>query len=121
MSDNRGSPFSTGLACKCPRCGEGALFAGFLTVRAECPVCQLDYSKADSGDGPAIFIIPIAGAVITVVFTVLKFALVLPDAEVLTICLVLAVALPIALMRPFKATLVALQYHHSAAEGRLDE
>ena len=38
-----------------------------------------------------------------------------------TICLVLAVALPIALMRLFKATLVALQYHHSAAEGRLDE
>ena len=121
MTYKKVSPFSAGLACKCPRCGEGPLFTGFLTVRDACPECQLDYSTADSGDGPAVFIILIAGALIAVAFAVLKFGLGLSDTVVLPLIVILAIALPLALMRPFKATLVALQYHHGAAEGRLDK
>ena len=45
-----------GLRCRCPRCGKGKLFAGFLTLRPRCEVCGLDYGFADSGDGPAVFI-----------------------------------------------------------------
>ena len=56
------SAFSTGLACRCPRCGRGKLFAGYLTLAAQCEVCQLDFGKADSGDGPAVFLILILGA-----------------------------------------------------------
>ena len=55
------SPFRAGLACKCPRCGRGPLYSGFLTVTERCPVCGLDLKKADSGDGPAVFIIFILG------------------------------------------------------------
>src|ERR1700710_1241869 len=51
-----------GLACKCPRCGRGKLYAGFLTLRPGCENCGLDYAFIDSGDGPAVFIIMIAGA-----------------------------------------------------------
>ena len=40
-----------GLACKCPRCGEGRLYAGFLTLRPSCNVCGLDYAFIDAGDG----------------------------------------------------------------------
>ena len=54
-------------------------------------------------------------------FAVLKFGLGLSDTVVLPLMVILAIALPLALMRPFKATLVALQYHHGAAEGRLDQ
>ncbi len=39
----------------CPSCGQGKLFAGFLTVRARCPVCDLDLSAQDSGDGGPTF------------------------------------------------------------------
>jgi len=46
-----------GLRCRCPRCGKGKLFAGFLTLQPRCEVCGLDYGFADSGDGPAVFII----------------------------------------------------------------
>src|SRR4051794_26784254 len=53
-----------GLACKCPRCGEGKLYAGFLTLRPGCENCGLDYAFIDSGDGPAVFIIMIAGAIV---------------------------------------------------------
>ena len=53
-----------GLACKCPRCGEGKLYAGFLELRPNCEVCGLDFAFIDSGDGPAIFIIMLAGAIV---------------------------------------------------------
>ena len=53
-----------GLACKCPRCGKGRLYAGFLNLRPRCEACGLDYAFIDAGDGPAIFIIMIAGAIV---------------------------------------------------------
>ena len=53
-----------GLACKCPRCGNGKLYAGFLNLRPRCESCGLDYAFIDSGDGPAIFLIMIAGAIV---------------------------------------------------------
>src|SRR5690606_11427185 len=49
-------PSSTGLRGRCPRCGQGHLFKGFLSLRPNCEVCGLDYSFADSGDGPAFFV-----------------------------------------------------------------
>ena len=59
------SPFAAGLTCRCPRCGKGKLFSGFLTIRAKCDVCGLDYSFVDAGDGPAVFIILIVGFIVT--------------------------------------------------------
>src|SRR6201988_717720 len=53
-----------GLACRCPRCGKGKLYAGFLTLRPSCAACGLDFSFMDSGDGPAVFVIMIAGAIV---------------------------------------------------------
>ena len=53
-----------GLACRCPRCGRGKLYAGFLDLRANCEACGLDYAFIDAGDGPAIFIIMLAGAIV---------------------------------------------------------
>src|SRR5260370_37771349 len=53
-----------GLACKCPRCGRGKLYTGFLNLRPSCEACGLDYAFIDAGDGPAVFIIMIAGAIV---------------------------------------------------------
>ena len=61
---NSPSPYRAGLACRCPRCGKGRLFDGFLTFRSSCTVCGLQYSFADAGDGPAIFVILIAGCIV---------------------------------------------------------
>jgi uncharacterized protein (DUF983 family) len=30
------SPYRAGLNCRCPRCGQGALFKGLLEVRPKC-------------------------------------------------------------------------------------
>src|SRR3546814_2156685 len=58
------SPWSTGVRCRCPRCGEVAMFRGFLQVRPECGSCGLDLSEVDTGDGPAVFIIFVVGFIV---------------------------------------------------------
>src|ERR1700752_1905217 len=107
-----------GLACRCPRCRKGHLFSGFLNLRNECEACGLDYSFADAGDGPAIFVILISG------FIVVGAALLVEGAyqppfwihAVLWGPLILIVTLfP---LRIIKGLLIVLQYHHAAAEGR---
>ena len=70
MSDTGGrperaaDPVKAGVLGRCPRCGEGKLFAGFLTVAPRCANCDLDYSFIDSGDGPAVFVILIVGFIV---------------------------------------------------------
>jgi uncharacterized protein (DUF983 family) len=60
------------LMARCPRCGEGALFSSFLTIAPRCKSCKLDFGFADSGDGPAIFIILIAGLIIMVAVVIVE-------------------------------------------------
>ena len=50
------SPLKTGLAGRCPRCGQGRLFSGYLTVAKSCASCGLSFSFADAGDGAAWFV-----------------------------------------------------------------
>lgn len=76
---------------------------------------------ADAGDGPAVFIIFIVGFVAVVVAFVARFVWYAPIAAAFGISAGVAIALSLALLRPFKATLVALQYRHKAEEGRLEE
>lgn len=114
------SPIIAGLTCRCPRCGKGKLLSGFLTLRPACEHCGLDYSFADSGDGPAVFIILFAGFI--VVFAALITEVLYQPPfwlhAVLWGPLILAVTLlP---LRPMKGLMIALQFHHKAAEGKLE-
>ena len=113
-------PIARGLRGRCPRCGEGRLFKGFLTVRPRCESCGLDFSFADSGDGPAVFVILIGGAI--VVFAALITEVVYQPPywlhAVLWVPLILLVTL--VPLRLIKGLLIALQFHHKAAEGRLE-
>jgi uncharacterized protein (DUF983 family) len=110
------SAFSTGLACKCPRCGRGRLFAGYLTLAAQCEVCQLDYSKADSGDGPAVFLIFILGALAVLLAYLMLYVFALPEWISWLILVVVVVGGALLLLRPAKAIMVALQYKNRAGE-----
>ena len=47
------SPLKTGFTGKCPRCGRGKLFDGYLTVAKSCGNCGLSFEFADGGDGAA--------------------------------------------------------------------
>ncbi|MEM9234224.1 MAG: DUF983 domain-containing protein, partial [Pseudomonadota bacterium] len=102
------------------RCGRGQLFAGFLKMRDRCPSCDLDYAAADTGDGPAVFVIFITGFVGVLLAFILRFGFGAPPWAVLLIASVVTIGLTFALLRPMKATLVALQYRNKAAEGRIE-
>jgi len=115
------SPYAAGLGGKCPRCGRGALFEGYLGLRKECEVCRLDYTKADAGDGPAVFIIFIVGFLAVGAAFIARFAWFAPIWLAFLISAGLAIGLILALLRPFKATLIALQYANKAAEGRVED
>ncbi|WP_088343146.1 DUF983 domain-containing protein [Rhodomicrobium sp. R_RK_3] len=112
------SPLYAGLMGRCPRCGEGKLFKGFLGLADHCDACGLDYDAANSGDGPAVFIILVAGFALTGAALLVEIAYKPPLWVHAALWLPLGLALPLLLLRPFKATLVALQYRYRAAEGR---
>lgn len=112
------SPYAAGLAGKCPRCGQGALFKGFLGLKDRCEACGLDYSKADSGDGPAVFVIFVVGFLAVAFAFIARFVFFASVWLAFLISAAFAVALILSLLRPFKATLIALQYRHKAEEGR---
>ncbi|QUT04662.1 DUF983 domain-containing protein [Sphingobium phenoxybenzoativorans] len=111
------SPVQTGALGRCPRCGEGHIFQGFLTIRDHCEACGLDYSFADPADGPAVFV-QLFACVPGVIFIVMLEILARPPLWVH-----LLVGLPILLittvlpLRPIKGWLVAAQYVNKAQEA----
>lgn len=113
----RVSPFAAGLGCKCPRCGRGPLYDGFLTVAERCSVCGTDLRKADSGDGPAVFIIFILGFLVVPVAIFFEIWVGPPLWLHMVIWPVVILAGALALLRPVKGLLIALQYHHRASES----
>jgi len=114
------SPLTAGLACRCPHCGKGKLFQGFLTLRPSCEACGLDFSFADAGDGPAIFVILFAGFVVVGLALVVEFLYEPPFWLHALLWGPLILLVTLGPLRPFKGVLIALQHHHDAAEGRLD-
>ncbi|MBS3849366.1 DUF983 domain-containing protein [Devosia sp. BSSL-BM10] len=111
------SPITAGLLRRCPRCGEGKLFKGYLKVAPSCTVCGLDLSFADSGDGPAIFVIFLV-APIVILLALVVGAVFNPAPYVhLMLWIPTTIVLSLALLPPFKGVLVALQFRHDAHEG----
>jgi uncharacterized protein (DUF983 family) len=108
-----------GIACRCPRCGQGKLFAGFLTLRPACERCGLDYAFIDSGDGPAVFIIMLAGAVVVTCALIVEVKYQPPFWVHAALWLPLILVTTLLPLRSMKSLLIALQFHHRAAPGRL--
>lgn len=113
-------PVSTGLKGRCPRCGQGRLFNGYLTPASGCKNCGLDYGFADSGDGPAVFVILIIGFVVVGLALWMEVNYSPPMWLHLILWIPLTMILCLTLLRWIKGVLIALQFRHKAQEGRLD-
>ena len=112
------SPMKTGLAGKCPRCGKGNLFKGYLTVAKSCSSCGLSNSFADSGDGAAWFVMLFAcvfgvGSILGV-----EVAYSPPYWVHVLIAIPLLIIIPMVLLRPVKGMFLAQQWKTGAQEGR---
>jgi uncharacterized protein (DUF983 family) len=114
------NPLLAGAAGRCPNCGEGHLFEGFLKVSPRCEACGYDLAKADSGDGPAVFVILIGGflAAFGALFT--ELSLNPPAWVLLVIWLPATLVICLALLRPFKGAMLAAQFMNKASQARHD-
>jgi len=103
------------LLGRCPRCGKGRLFDGLLAIRAECEVCGLDFRGDDSGDGASVFGIFIVGTVVVALAFWVEFHFSPPLWVHAVLWPLVTVPLTIAVIRPAKAALLALQYRHRSS------
>jgi uncharacterized protein (DUF983 family) len=111
-------PIISGLRCRCPQCGEGKLFSGFLTLAKSCDKCGLDFSFADPADGPAFFVICF-GCIPAVVFGLwIEVAFQAPYWVHLVTTLPFLLLTCVPPLRPLKGWLVASQYYYKAEEGQ---
>ena len=106
------SPLRAALGCRCPRCGEGKLFAGVLTLRPACEACGLDLSAQDAGDGPAVFVILFLGFIVVALAALVEIEFSPPIWVHLLLWTPLILGGAIVMLRPLKAGLIALQYRH---------
>jgi uncharacterized protein (DUF983 family) len=106
------SALQAAFSCRCPRCGKGKLYEGLLAVASHCNECDLDFAAEDAGDGPAVLVILILGALVVLCATVVEIAFAPP----LWVHIVLWTAFifggAIWMLRVMKAWLIAMQYRH---------
>ena len=120
MSTTEPTTARAALLGRCPRCGGSSLFDGYLKIAPHCTACGLDYAMFDPGDGPAVFVILIVGAIVagSALFVEVKYEPPYWVHAVLWLPLILF--LSFVMLRLVKAALLVLQYKHKAGEGRLE-
>jgi uncharacterized protein (DUF983 family) len=109
---------SAGLRCRCPRCGQGRLYSGFLKIAEACDVCDLEFDFAEPADGPAFFVMTGVGIAVIAAWAVWVVAVQPPVwAQFVTVFPALLGGC-LATLRPVKAWLVAEQYVRKAGEAQ---
>lgn len=95
---------------RCPNCGAGSMFSGYLKVRDACPACGEDLHHQRADDGPAYLTILIVGHLLApiLLFTYTKWR---PEPMVLAVGFTIGtVALSLYLLPRLKGAMVALQW-----------
>ena len=113
-------PASAAMAGRCPKCGEGRLFNGFVSLNERCSNCGLSYKFADSGDGPAVFVILLAGFLVIALMFWVESRYEPPIWVHLAIFMPLTLIVCLGMLRPLKGLMIGLQYKNKAEQGRLD-
>ena len=99
-----------GLACKCPSCGEGKVFNGFLSVTRVCEACGEDLSHQRADDLPAYLNIFVVGHVVIGAMMVLMTWDLMGMWATMAVTIFLCVAASAVLMRPVKGMVVGTQW-----------
>lgn len=111
-----GRTLGFGLRGRCPRCGEGALFEGVLTVTERCPACGLGFAEHDAGDGPAVAVIFVLGFGIVGLAWLFEVLLTPPLWAHAAVWIPLTFVGSVALLRPAKGLTIAAQYRFRAVD-----
>jgi uncharacterized protein (DUF983 family) len=99
-----------GLRCKCPRCGQGALFSRYLKVQANCPHCGLDLTPQRADDGPAYVVVLIVCHVVGITLGILWEHFRMDPLQMALMLSAVAIVLALCLLPPAKGLFVAMQW-----------
>lgn len=94
----------------CPACGQGDLFQSLLKIAPQCSFCGQSFGEEDTGDGPAFFVIVVAGFAITIAASMAEYFFAPPLWLHAALWIPLTFASALYLLRVMKAVLIALQY-----------
>ena len=102
------------LGCKCPKCGKGDLFNGFIStvVCDKCSSCDMKLSDHDCGDGPIFFLMFILCTVLVPMAMVVETMFSPPLWFHAVIWSIVSIGVCLGAMRPIKAYMIGLQLMH---------
>lgn len=115
------SPISTGLRGRCLRCGEGSLFAGFLKFAKSCEACGFNLDIEDAGDGPAVFVIFLAGIFIVPMALAFQLALNAPYWLTMIVWGPILLVSCILMLRPLRGLMLNIQIKNDAQQAKLED
>ena len=105
-----GRALAQGARCRCPNCGDGPIFEGYLKIRDACPACGQEFKHHQADDAPPYFAITIVGHVIVALVLIVEIAY-RPSLWVhVALWIPLTIAVAMAVLRPIKGAIVAYQW-----------
>ncbi len=97
-----------GLLGRCPACGKGRIFDGFLRVVAQCSNCGAPLGLARADDAPPYFTILIVGHIVIPAMLIMQKMSDPPTWLLSVIFIPLTIVLAVGLLRPVKGATVGL-------------
>ena len=118
---DRSSMVQAGFKGRCPYCGQGKLFDGYLKFAKNCQACGESFEIEDAGDGPAVFVIFIASVLVLPLALAFQVVLDPPVWLTLLIWMPVIVLVCLLLLRPFRGMMFAAQISNKANEAGRDD
>lgn len=117
---SRSSIMCQALSCKCPHCHVGDLYKKGLTIdlKDSCSECGLDFTKNDSADGPAVFLIFILGFMLVPMALIFESMFSPPLWVHGVLWGAVALGLTLGMLKPLKSYVIALQYKHRPGDWK---
>ncbi len=115
-SPSTGAALGFGFRGRCPRCGRGRLFAGYLKIVERCDVCGLGFAGHDVGDGPVVPAIFLIGGIVVGLAWMVETTFQPPLWVHAALWGPLTMALTVGVLPILKGLSVALQYRFRSTE-----